>query len=664
MRLVSTTLRNAAVATSFALLSLACAVDDATSIPTAPAVQGLDRQTVTVGEPLVVFGQNFLSPDEGRTRVVFEGQFIPASTAGAAAPENVPELALSPIYDGTFIESGDVGGAAVLPGTSLLRINRFGPFGVPFGAGDRPGTFKGTLRAENIYRDGTVEVGGPTPVSLEVGRSVAITRLAPIIGVDRDGDGKIVAVRTAECDAPALRGLGGMGYVLEVKAVGFKPASFRYQFTNVNGKDVLPEIVHIVEGDSQTDVVGDPTKRASDPVIVLNPLTEEEGWAIAGIRVTAVDDRGDPVYTALPITVVRPVAYHYDGARELAEYYEPTVVSGPFTGGIGTEIAYSETVSEDRQQGVSVGISKDWSRATGQEESESWEEGVETSSEVSTTNASGVDHSESKSSSETIGEDYSTSAENSVAVGTETGSSWSWNTAKEMSAEEYSDTMKELSGEVSAEVSASVTGEGSIPGLAKVSGTVGTTVGTSVGMSTGTTSGARTGTSESVGNSMEGSDSSSQVFGSATSDSRSKNFSGTYAFDSQDTISSSTAKTEAKGESRAFSVGGSGSLSESFSEGASEQWESSWVSSKGQSSSLQISSKVPRGRCAVVYRQTVRWVRRAQLYNYDLCGVRTLMGEMNFNEWTWTPSIALGEGDNCDRVPSGLPPAACFVACE
>ena len=71
MRLVSTTLRNAAVATSFALLSLACAVDDATSIPTAPAVQGLDRQTVTVGEPLVVFGQNFLSPDEGRTRVVF-----------------------------------------------------------------------------------------------------------------------------------------------------------------------------------------------------------------------------------------------------------------------------------------------------------------------------------------------------------------------------------------------------------------------------------------------------------------------------------------------------------------------------------------------------------------------------------------------------------------
>ncbi len=641
-----------------ACVALGCA-EEPVVVQSGPAVHGLDRQTVTVGEPLVVYGSRFLSPEEGRTELVFEGTFLPDDGSPAF---NVSRHVVAPLYDGTLVEPGTVAGRQVDTGTTFLRWNRFGPFDVPFGPGNVSGTFKGTVTPVNASRDGRIEEGAPTPLSLEVGRSVIITALTPITGVVRDGSGAITSVETAPCAGPALRGLGGLGYVLEVEAVGFTPTAFRYQFTNVNGLESLPEIVHTVTDARRTDVVGDPTRRAGDPVIVLNPVPEDAGWAIAAIRVTAVDERGDPVYAALPLTVVRPLGYHYDGNRELAEYYEPVAVNGPFIGSTGNEIEYTETVSEDRQQGVSVSVSREWSQQTGVEESQDWSRGVSVGSSFSTTDEHGVEHSEAQSSSETFGEDYSTGGDTSVAVGTEDGTEWSWSAEKGTSAEQYAEAMKELSGEASVEVSGSVTGEGSLPGIAKASATVGTTVGATVGMSTGTTTGERVGTSESVGASMSGSSGSSTVYGSTTSESRSKSFSGSFALESQQAISSSTAVTEASEESRSFTVGGSGSVSEGFSSGQAESWDQSWVSSRSHATSVSLSAKLPNKRCAMIYRQTVRWVRQAQLYNYDLCGVRSLMGELSYNEWTWSPEIAIGP--NCDSVRSSLPKAQCFLACE
>ena len=68
-------------------------------------------------------------------------------------------------------------------------------------------------------------------------------------------------------------------------------------------------------------------------------------------------------------------------------------------------------------------------------------------------------------------------------------------------------------------------------------------------------------------------------------------------------------------------------------------------------------------RCAVIYRQTVRHVRTANLYAYDLCGVRSHLGELYFNEWSWSPNIVIG--DDCDEeIPdSTLPSANCYRAC-
>jgi hypothetical protein len=52
-------------------------------------------------------------------------------------------------------------------------------------------------------------------------------------------------------------------------------------------------------------------------------------------------------------------------------------------------------------------------------------------------------------------------------------------------------------------------------------------------------------------------------------------------------------------------------------------------------------------------------VRRAEVRSFDLCGVAQHMGELQFNEWTWAPDLAIG--DDCSSLKTALPEARCFV---
>jgi hypothetical protein len=53
-------------------------------------------------------------------------------------------------------------------------------------------------------------------------------------------------------------------------------------------------------------------------------------------------------------------------------------------------------------------------------------------------------------------------------------------------------------------------------------------------------------------------------------------------------------------------------------------------------------------------------VRRAEVRSYDLCGVASHLGELQFNEWTWAPALAIG--DTCTPLPvSQLPKARCTI---
>jgi hypothetical protein len=224
--------------------------------------------------------------------------------------------------------------------------------------------------------------------------------------------------------------------------------------------------------------------------------------------------------------------------------------------------------------------------------------------------------------------------------------------------------MAEVFGSKSGEMSTSVTGSGSIPGIAKVSGTVGAKVGVESGAKNGVTSGVLKGSKTEYGAHMNGSKSEAKSFGSTTVDSASKSVGNTYGVQSQKTLSSQTAVTKAQSDSVTFEMSGASSVSEGVIKGDQKSWTETWTTSSQDTTLLALKGKVPKGRCAVIYRQSVRYTRRAQLYSYDLCGVRSLMGELVFNEWSWSPNIAIS--DHCDTTlpPSTQPKAACFASCE
>lgn len=625
-----------------------------------PTLAALESTEVTLGETLNFFGRNFLTEDQGRTRLVFEGTYLWTDDDGQTVPERVNGFSIAPIFDGELAEAVQLNGATLEAGTQVLRWNRFGPWRVPFSRdGDRPGVFQGTVRVVNVFADGTVvEAPEATEVNLEVKSSIAITMLEPVVDYK---DGGIV---TPGCDGPALRAHGGLPYIMEVQAVGFQPEFFVYELGGVNGTHETVTFTHRVDG--AVDRLGDPrwASWVDGEIVVFNPVPDEAEFAIASIRVTAIDKDNNSVETALPLSVVRPMRFVHSGKRLLAEYKEPVVVNGPIVGGIGTSVTYAETHSESRQQAVSVQISESWSRSQGLSNTSSWNRGIAETVSTSTTDSLGRSHSETESSAETIGAQYGTSASNSVNVSSTDGTSWGWRTTRGESSEEFASETADVYGEVSAAVAVGVSGEGSIPGLAKVGGSVETTVGSKVGGKQGATEGVRTGSRSETGSHMDNSSSESRGFGSSTTDSRSESVSGTFGLQSQRSINSQTSETAASSESTTYAMGGSEGISRNYSVGSQESWSETWVSTTTDTTLLSFSGKIPNGRCGVIYRQTVRHVRPAFLYNYDLCGVRSLAGEMYFNEWSWAPNIAVGDDCESSLPPSTQPKAACFLACE
>jgi hypothetical protein len=551
-----------------------------------------------------------------------------------------------------------VGDHTLAPGVRVLRWNRFGPFDVPFGGqGHRAGVFTGKVRAVNVFKDGTeVRDESPTDFEIHIEPSILITRLEPVVGISEDG-----LIRTAECSSPALRVFGGLPYVLEVEAMGFEPKYFIYELSNINGENQIRKFTHNATG--AVDTLGDPANHA-DEIVVFNPLSEDEGSAIASIRITAVDANDNSYETALPVRLVRPMSFRTDGVRHIAEYLEPVIVHGPLTGSIGTTIKYQESQSESRQKGVSVTLTNSFTQSHGSVQTDDWSEAYGVTNTESETNSVGQTHSEGATASETYGTNYNQSQANSVNLSSTDGTSWGWNLVEGKNQSEYETDITEAYGEVSAGISTEVGAEGSVPGFAKVSGKVGTSLGTTVGGKQGHWTNQTFGSSTSSGTHMDSSSSETKAFGSTTTDSVGTSFSGSYALSATSSLTAEASTTQGSSESMTYSMGGSDSITENYSVGNTESWQESWQESSSEETLFSMSSKVPNGKCAVVYRQAVRHVRVGNLYNYDLCGVRGHVGELYFNEWSWSPNIAVGDTSCDEEIPaSTLPTPACFMAC-
>lgn len=603
----------------------ACANPETDEI-SGPRVYDVSDRQLVVGETLYVYGKNLFNPDAGSTRVRLVGTYV----TDTGDQEHV-DLTFNTVFEGQRGPEDDP--------EDVLRLPRLGPFSNPFSSTDRPGAFRGKMIAMNLDTDGAlVEMDDDPPdVALEILPSLIIDELQPI---------------DADCGAPALRGLAGIPYRLTVRPVGIKAVRFQYSISHLNGQPSATTFTHAYGAPVADDSAG------VDEEMTFTVVPDQVQSYVALIGVIAYDAEGRTVETVIPFSIHRPIEVVFGGKLEVAERYEPVPVSSCIPGAIRSTVAYSETKSETRQQSVSVTVSNNWLQSRGNTTTQNWLDGI--SNGESTSRSLGSSDSESENSSETYGVEYGESRANDVGFSSATGESWGWNMSEGESRDDYEERMHEMFGEGSYATAVGASAEGSVPGLAKVTGSVETTVGVRAGGKLGGSEGTHRSVSSNRGWSAGGNSDESRSFGSTTTDSQSQSLSGSYALSRSRNRSENN--TAARSEGRTWSFGEGIAQNQTVSEGMSESEAQTWVNSQTDSSTQSFAALLPNGKVGIFYRQTTRWVRRAEVRTYNLCGVARHQGELQFNEWTWGPDLAVGDDCATQPPPPNLPPAQCFVS--
>jgi hypothetical protein len=102
------------------------------------------------------------------------------------------------------------------------------------------------------------------------------------------------------------------------------------------------------------------------------------------------------------------------------------------------------------------------------------------------------------------------------------------------------------------------------------------------------------------------------------------------------------------------------STSVTSSQGGSEGEMIQWVVRSSEELGRDFSGHVIAGTYGVFYRQTLRLQRRAAVVTYNACGIPTIVGEVDFDDWAWSPDLALDH--DCPPIPqSNLPAARCII---
>jgi hypothetical protein len=599
--------------------------------PTAPAgltgvpqPVGFSTDSLVVGETLAVYGLNLVDESGVAPRLHFNGTY----RTDKGAVEQV-DLALTPIADGEVTVDGQT--------FDVLRISRFGPFSNPFSRDDRPGVFAGTITITGTDTNGvSYSATSSRALSLQVQPSLLIDELQPI---------------DADCGQAAVRGLPGVPYRITVRPAGIQAVRFVYKLAEVNGQS-LHTIEHTYDVPVGTDSVG------VDEIVVFNDVGPDDQAYVSAIRIEAYDANGTMVETGVPLGIHRAVEVTYDGSRDIAERYEPTPVSGCIPGSINSRVTYAEQRAETRQRSVAMTVSNSWSNSTGRTDTTNLREGISVG-ESHSRSLEGSEREEERLS-ETVGVTYNDSASNNVSFSETDGESWSWNMRQGESESEYNDRMTNAYGSVNGSVTVGAEVEGSVPGFAKASGSVETTVGARMGGSVGWSNGASQTNTRDEGYSMGGNSSTSRNFGSTTTEGRARSVNEAYALGrgSQRSVTDR----EQLDSTHTWDFNESASSSNIVREGVTEAQTLTLVESSSHSTLTQFSGTIPRNQFGIFYRQTTRWVRRAEVRSYNMCGLARHMGELQFNEWTWAPDLALGA--TCDAAPpkSNLPEATCFVS--
>ncbi|MBV69920.1 MAG: hypothetical protein CMH52_01100 [Myxococcales bacterium] len=610
---------------------IGCGEDTLDQGAAGPELTGVSSNAVVVGQTVEFFGNDIILRDGngrmlmdvGHIRLHFQGVFY--ATDGTQT--NV-DLMMRPSLSHSVTN----------PSEQVLTWRRFGPFANPFTGDARIGRFEGTAEVIREDESGLVTKSARMPLEMEIKPSIVIEGFQPL---------------GAECASPAPRALAGLAYQLQVRATGIQPTKFVYEISQIGANEGLTRIVHEFGTGNPvaTDILG------REEAVIFNPVKDDVQFYVTDLRVIAIDDNGRSVETAIPLTVHRPIEVRFNGEQELAQVYEPEPVSGCIPGSIGAEVSYEESRTETKQRSVRMTVSSDWQRSSGRSVSEMLRDGVSVGESVS--QSLGGSEWEGSTSQETMGVSFSRNTANDVNFSTRDGETWGWNVNEGESNEDYESRMNMVFGEGSWTGTVGASAEGSVPGFAKVTGSTETSVGVTAGASTAGTNGTRARVSRESGYSMGGSRDETRSYGTTSSERESQSMSGSYA------LSNSRQRrfndTTARSESRTWSFGSGLAQSQTVSEGMNEAESSTWQTSESLTTTQSYSGRIPRTKVGMFYRQTSRFVRRAEVRTYDLCGLATHAGELQFNEWEWAPDLAIGDDCSVEPPESKLPTARCYI---
>lgn len=323
-----------------------------------PRLLGLSRERVVVGQELGFDGTGFVNDERGYTAITFRGRF----TTTGGATENV-DLTIAPEV------TSDVS----------ARWAQFGPYRVPFvAAGNQTGTFEGRIFATNrAVVDGITDQVQAEPIeaTLEVGPSLVVRELQP---------------EGAACAIVAESALNLLPYRVQVEAVGFTPATFRY----VLSPGAISDPDSLV-GSATELVLEHPATGAVDALAESErPRFAEVPYGLQAYRgsisVRAEEADGSVHELQVKMTVRRPLQVGFHAAIVPAQIYEPVPVSGCIPGGTnGRNVNYSESHSEVRERSMSVGWSQDWETTYTQGHSANYTDGNSESNRVGFSTADG-----------------------------------------------------------------------------------------------------------------------------------------------------------------------------------------------------------------------------------------------------------------------------------
>ena len=390
--------------------------------------------------------------------------------------------------------------------------------------------------------------------------------------------------------------------------------------------------------------------------ITFRSVPLEYSSYVATVLITVEDFEGNVSETALPFKVVRPLEIKHFGKHELAEVYEPVPVTGCIPGSVGNNVQYSESVSETRQNSVSITINNSWTNSSSFSETAGQTDGITVGQTQNTIISSSL--SESETFGETETNNSSSSEATNIVYNTSDGETWSWSLDESQTNGSTNSSSSNTNTSVDGRVTTGFTGEGSLPFLAKASGKVEVSAGVSRGWGNSESSGEIESDTTSRGYSTGGSSQNGRSYGSVQNNVRSHSLSGTYVLSS----STSNTITESSGLSsnRVWNMSESSTSGKTVSEANSESLAKTIVDSSTSSTTFSYSAYIPRGRYGVFFRQTSRYVKLSEIIKYDLNGYPAHAGFIAMNSWSWAPELTIA--NSCETaMQNNMPEPKCII---